>query len=129
MKQKKGPKLKLVTSETASETTLSPPRKLGVHGRALWNSILAEYAIDDVAGREMLALGCAALDTAEACAAQVAADGVVIRTKGGGIREHPSIRGELANRSFVVRTLGRLGLDAEPIKAIGRPPMRVGWGG
>ena len=82
--------------------------------------------IDDVAGREMLALACAALDTAEACAAQVAADGVVIRTKGGGIREHPSIRGELANRSFVVRTLSKLGLDVEPLKAMGRPPMKIG---
>ena len=72
----------------------------------------------------MLAHACAALDTAEACAAQVAADGPVIRTKGGGIREHPSFRAELANRSFIVRTLARLGLDVEPVKAIGRPPMK-----
>lgn len=126
MTDKKVPKLKLVTPEMASEATLTPPRKLAGHGLALWNSILAEYMIDDVAGREMLALACAALDTAEACAAQVAADGVVIRTKGGGIREHPSIRGELANRSFVVRTLSKLGLDVEPLKAMGRPPMKIG---
>jgi hypothetical protein len=124
MKNKKPPNLKLITSENASETTLTPPRNLGEHGLALWRSILAEYAIDDVAGREMLALACAALDTAEACAAQVAADGVVVRSKGGGIREHPSIRGELANRSFVVRTLSRLGLDVEPLKAIGRPSLK-----
>lgn len=126
MTDKKVPKLKLVTPEMASEATLTPPSKLAGHGLALWNSILAEYMIDDVAGREMLALACAALDTAEACAAQVAADGVVIRTKGGGIREHPSIRGELANRSFVVRTLSKLGLDVEPLKAMGRPPMKIG---
>jgi hypothetical protein len=92
----------------------------------MWRSILAEYAIDEVAGLEMLCHACAALDTAEACAAQVAADGPVIRTKGGGIREHPALRPELASRSFIVRTLARLGLDAEPIKAIGRPPMKVG---
>ena len=125
MTDKKVPKLKLVTPEMA-EATLTPPRKLAGHGLALWNSILAEYMIDDVAGREMLALACAALETAEACAAQVAADGVVIRTKGGVIREHPSIRGELANRSFVVRRLSKLGLDVEPLKAMGRPPMKIG---
>ena len=71
----------------------------------------------------MLAHACAALDTAEMCAAQVAANGPVIRTKGGAIREHPALRPELANRSFIVRTLARLGLSDEPLKAIGRPPQ------
>jgi hypothetical protein len=124
MTDKKAPKLKFVTAENASETGLTPPRNLGEHGRSLWDAILAEYAIDDEAGRQMLALACAALDTAELCSAQIAADGPVIRTKGGAIREHPSIRGELANRSFVVRTLGRLGLDLEPLKSVGRPPLK-----
>jgi hypothetical protein len=123
---KKPPNLKLVTTDSASEISDNPPRPLGNHGLALWKAIVAEYAIDDVAGREMLALACAALDTAELCSAQIAADGPIVRSKGGAIREHPSIRGELANRSFVVRTLGRLGLDLEPLKAIGRPPLKIG---
>jgi hypothetical protein len=33
----------------------------------------------------------------------------------------------LANRSFVVRTLQRLGLDVEALKGVGRPPASGGW--
>jgi hypothetical protein len=118
------PKLQLIKS---GDPGLSPPRPLGTHGQALWTRVLSEFAIDDVAGREMLCHACAALDTAEMCSAQVQADGPVIRTKGGVVREHPSLRAELANRQFVVRTLARLGLGDEPLKQIGRPPQPLGW--
>ena len=119
-------KLKVVTG---SDPGLSPPRPLGTHGQALWTRVLSEFAVDDVAGREMLAHACASLDTAELCADQVRADGPVIRLKGGAIREHPALRPELQNRAFVVRTLARLGLGDEPLKAIGRPPQPLGWRG
>ena len=82
-------KLKVVTG---SDPGLSPPRPLGTHGQALWTRVLSEFAVDDVAGREMLAHACASLDTAELCADQVRADGPVIRLKGGAIREHPALR-------------------------------------
>jgi hypothetical protein len=42
------------------------------------------------------------------------------RTK-QGLKDHPALKHELANRSFVVRTLHRLGLDVEAIKPVGRP--------
>jgi len=29
-------------------TSISPPRKLGVHGSSLWQSIQSEYRIDDM---------------------------------------------------------------------------------
>jgi hypothetical protein len=119
--EKKPPKLKLVRPDNTSDFT-SPPRKLRKHGLALWSSIIAEFTFDDAPGREMLCSACQALDSAELCAAQIAADGPVIRTK-TGIREHPALRAELANRSFLVRTLDKLGLDSEPVKAIGRPAM------
>jgi hypothetical protein len=51
---------------------------------------------------------------------QIDRDGEVIRTK-QGLRDHPGLKHELANRSFVVRTLSRLGLDVEAIKPVGRP--------
>ena len=53
---------------------------------------------------------------------------LVLRTK-SGIREHPALRCELASRSFCVRTLARLGLDYEPVKAVGRPPSAYGFKG
>jgi hypothetical protein len=49
-------------------------------------------------------------------------DGEVISTRTGHVKEHPAIRGELANRQFITKTLMRLGLDVEPLRAsVGRP--------
>jgi hypothetical protein len=110
--------LKLVTPASADPT--APPRQLGEHGMLLWQSVMAEYGIQDSGGREMLAQACAALDRAEECALHVQRDGVTVRTKHGP-KENPLLKAELANRSFIVRTLGRLGLDVEAIKPMGRP--------
>jgi hypothetical protein len=46
----------------------SPPRPLGHHGMALWNSVQTAYRIDDVGGVELLAQACAAVDRVEALA-------------------------------------------------------------
>jgi hypothetical protein len=114
----KKPTLKLVT--TAPDPA-DPPRTLGEHGMSLWRSVHAEYGIEDAGGIEMLLLACQSLDRAEELAEHINADGVVIRSK-AGLKENPLIKHELAARSFVVRTLGRLGLDVEAIKPTGRPP-------
>src|SRR5262245_31981807 len=108
-------------------TGLRPVRKLGVNGMGLWTRIQQEFRVEDAAGVEMLTLACEALDRASTCRTQIDADGEVIRGKGGAVREHPALRHELSNRSFVVRTLARLGLDTEPLRAVGRPP-RGGYG-
>jgi hypothetical protein len=39
----------------------------------------------------------------------------------------PLLKLELATRAFIMRGLARLGLDAEPLKAIGRPASQFGW--
>ena len=115
----KKPALKLVPS-TASILP-QPPRHLGEHGRGLWQTILGDYDISDSGGREMLHQACSALDRAEALRSAIDADGEIIRGK-AGLKEHPGLKHELAARSFVVRTLQRLGLDVEPIRPVGRPP-------
>jgi hypothetical protein len=97
-----------------------PPRPLGEHGAQLWRTVLAEYAVDDVAGRELLAQACAGLDRAESLAAEIAADGEILRSRAGP-KPNPAIKTELEARSFVVRTLARLGLNFEPVKStVGR---------
>jgi hypothetical protein len=103
-----------------------PSRPLGKHGQALWQSIVTEYGIEDAGGVEMLTMACQSLDRAEELAAAIKEDGAVIRTR-GIVKEHPGIKAELANRSFVVRTLQRLGLDVEALKSVGRPPASGGW--
>jgi hypothetical protein len=45
-------------------------------------------------------------------------------------KAHPALRDELALRAFITRTLQRLGLDVEPVRAgVGRPGGGVGWTG
>jgi hypothetical protein len=102
-------------------TGIQLPRKLGAHGMALWCSVMTEYGIRDIGGIEILAQICAALDTAEACADQIRVDGVTVYVKGIP-RSHPSLREEIACRSFITRNLQRLGLNIETLKPVGRPP-------
>jgi hypothetical protein len=85
---------------------------------------MLEYDFQDAAGREMLALGCAALDRAEDCKMQIDRDGAVIRTK-AGLKDHPLLRHEAVARAFVVKTLKALNLDVEPLRQPGRPPGRI----
>jgi hypothetical protein len=91
------------------------------HGEHLWRTIMSEYQIEDAGGIEMLLSACQQLDRAESCREINDKDGELIRNKKIGAKEHPLLRHELAARSFVVRSLQRLGLDVQPIKPMGRP--------
>jgi hypothetical protein len=102
-------------------TTLPPPpRTLGPPGLALWNRVQAEYHILDCGGVELLCLAAQALDRAESLSAAILEEGQTICTR-TGIRAHPALRDELANRAFVSRTLAKLGINVEPVKSPGRP--------
>jgi hypothetical protein len=121
----KKPSLRLVQETTWPK----PPRPLGKHGQSLWDRVMSEYAIADSGGIEMLTLACQALDRAESLRAMIDQDGEVIRSRNGP-KEHPALRSELANRAFVARTLVKLGINSEPVKAAaGRPLQGFGWVG
>ena len=108
-------------------TTLpAPPRTLSPPGLALWNRVQGEYAVHDSGGAEVLCLACQALDRAESLSAAIAEDGQTIRTR-TGVRAHPALRDELANRALCARLLGKLGITTEPIKPPGRPAAGFGW--
>jgi hypothetical protein len=102
-----------------------PPRTLSDPGQSLWNRIMAAYQIDDEGGRELLTLACEALDRAESLRQQIKRDGEVIATR-MGIKDHPALKHELANRSFISKTLLRLGLNVEPVRGVGRPSEGFG---
>jgi hypothetical protein len=105
-------------------TGIEPPRPLGAHGRALWDRVHREYRVDDVAGIELLCQAGQALDLAESLAERIREDGEIIRTS-TGIKAHPAIREQLSARGFVVRTMMKLGLNFEPLRAApGRPSGR-----
>ena len=119
----KKPALKIVESNLTGRL---PPRKLGEHGERLWRDVTRAYHIEDVGGLELLAQACAAADRAAALTAAIAADGETIQGENGP-RAHPCLQHELSARSFVVRTLARLGILHESAKPMGRPAEGFGW--
>jgi hypothetical protein len=98
----------------STATVLEPPRRLQGPGRSLWDRVQREFSVTDAGGIELLTLAGEALDRAERLSQAIERDGEIIRTK-LGLRAHPGVREELANRSFVARTLQRLGITLEPL--------------
>ena len=119
---------RLSVIEPPATTAIEPPRKLKEAGCALWYSIQSEFKIEDSGGIEVLVQCCEAADRLETLAAQIDKDGEVVCTKQGP-REHPLLKSELANRSFIVKSLRTLGVLEEAIRSIGRPPKSYGWTG
>ena len=111
--------LKVVS--TKLEPGNKPPRPLGKAGKALWDRVTGEYDVSDAGGVEMLWQACTAADRAQELSDIIARDGAVVQARGVS-REHPALRAELAARSFIVRTISRLGLNFEPLRSgVGRP--------
>jgi hypothetical protein len=69
---------------------------------------MAEYAISDRGGIELLAQACATVDRVETLREAIDRDGEVVVVRGVP-KAHPALRDELAGRAFIVRTLERLG--------------------
>ena len=107
----------------ASSNLPQPPRQLGQHGLELWDAIQSEYCIEDAGGIAVLTQACAALDLAEALAAQIAEDGVTVAGPSGP-RVHPCVKDANQSRGLMVRCLARLGVLYEEIRPVGRGPGR-----
>jgi hypothetical protein len=97
-----------------------PPSNLGPAGLRLWQSILSDYEILDSGGLALLEQIVLAYERAERLRVEIDRDGEIIRGR-NGVREHPGLRGELAARSFVARSLQRLGVNLEAVGKMGRP--------
>ena len=124
--RKKPPQPPLTIIGPTTVNPHAPPATLGKTGANLWNRVMSEYGIDDAGGREILLQSCAAADRAAECAELVARDGLTVRSPTGP-KDHPLLKHELAARAFVVRSLHKLGLDIEPVRAPGRPSGSKGW--
>src|SRR5215813_12782961 len=98
----------------------SPPANLGPAGLRLWQSVLTDYDISDAGGLALLEQICFAYERAERLRAEIDRDDEIISGRNGK-REHPGLRGELAARSFVCRSLQRLGVNLEAVSRMGRP--------
>jgi hypothetical protein len=98
-----------------------PARTLGKAGASLWSRIVEEFDISDSAGKELLLLACECTDRAEALRSQIDKEGEIVKAKDGTMRDHPGLKHELQNRSFVSKVLQRLDLETMK-RPIGRPP-------
>jgi hypothetical protein len=122
----KNPKLRLVGPTKANP--YAPPTSLGKAGASQWKVIMNEYKIEDAGGRAILFQICAAADDLAVCDTIIDRDGAMIRTK-TGVKEHPLCKQRLALRSFICRSVQRLGLNLEAAKPVGRPPGVKGYTG
>jgi hypothetical protein len=102
------------------------PSQLGTYGRQLWQSIQAEFGIRDAGGIALLTLACEAQDRAQRCRLLIDEQGELLPCNGGGVKENPLLRPELANRALIARTLARLGVIDEPTAKVGRPAKLYG---
>ena len=114
------PPLRIVGDPSA--TPPSPASTFAEAGARLWRDVQSEFDVSDIAGRTLLEQACRAADRAESLAMRISEDGALLRTK-TGMRAHPLLAPELAARSFIVKTLLRLGINYEPVHLkFGRPP-------
>ena len=107
--------------------SVAPSCNLGEAGQSLWDRIQHEYEVADAASVEVLTQVCLAADRRAELADAIARDGPLVQTA-AGVREHPSIKSELAARNFIVRGLRELGLTQQSIQPVGRPSGSVGRG-
>jgi hypothetical protein len=106
-----------------------PPATLGPAGIRLWDAILTDYEISDAGGLALLEQAAAAYDRAERLRIEIDRDGEIIRGRGGIMREHPGLKIELGSRSFVCRTLQRLGINLETVRMGPGRPSGPAWRG
>src|SRR5262245_62668787 len=91
-------------------TSISPPRKLGILGLSLWQSIMSEYQIEDRGGIELLMQCCEAADRIGRLGERIDVDGEMIETCKGP-KVHAGVKEEVGGRAVIWRTLERLGLN------------------
>jgi hypothetical protein len=125
----KKPPLALVPPLATVAVIPEPPPTLGEAGLGLWRSVMAQYAIADAGGLAILQAACEAADRVAQISAVITEQGLMIASK-TGMREHPLLKHEVANRALLGRLISRLGLDIEQLRPTpGRPPSPHGWAG
>src|SRR5262245_45368976 len=125
MKKPRKPTLKLVGTNPSAPpvNAFQPPPNLGTSGANCWKRIMNQYEILDAGGLELLSQLCLALDDLDSTSATIERDGLLVRGR-NGLKENPLLRHQLGLRSFISRTIARLGLDVEPIRPTsGRPSV------
>ncbi len=122
------PRLKLVpptpTDAASMPTGKRPARKLGPHGKALWDRIKGSYEITEAADIAALKLVCEAQDRLVSIEAQIKRDGLMVMGRNGP-QSHPLLKVESSLRAYISRYLARLTTPVER-RGPGRPSLGFG---
>jgi hypothetical protein len=117
-----------MTTVDLASTASAPPANLGPAGIGFWQGLMTEYDFSDAGAQALLVQAAYGFDRAERLRAQIDRDGEILHGRNGP-REHPGLRAELMARSFVVRTLQRLGINLEPVRLSPGRPSGPAWRG
>ncbi|MBD8527922.1 P27 family phage terminase small subunit [Pseudomarimonas arenosa] len=103
----------------------NPPGHLADAGRKLWRDVVAEYAVADAAGLQLLARAAECLDRIRAAQAAIAKHGEVVTDRYGAPKLNPACNLEKDARNGFLAAIKALNLDIEPLRD--RPGRPGGW--
>jgi P27 family predicted phage terminase small subunit len=89
----------------------APPKGLSVEAGAVWRRVLADYNLDDAAGRAILATGLEAFDRMRAAQAEIRKHGVVVENRFGELKPNPAVGIERDSRTGMLSSFRLLRLD------------------
>lgn len=89
----------------------APPKGLSAEAAAIWQRVLADYKLDDAAGRAILATGLEAFDRMRAAQHEIAKHGVVVANRFGELKPNPAVGIERDARTGMLSALRLLRLD------------------
>ena len=102
--------------------TIRSPKHLSKEAKKIWKSLIAEYAIDDIAGLKILRVALEAFDRAQSARGRIDLDGMTVKDRFGALKPHPLLPIERDSRAAFLSGLKALNLDLEPLRdGPGRP--------
>ncbi|MGC8541873.1 MAG: P27 family phage terminase small subunit [Phycisphaerae bacterium] len=104
-----------------SNRTPKAPVTLSAEAKNLWRRLLSEYELNDSAALALLANALQAFDRMREAQALLARDGICPPDRFGQPRAHPAVLIERDSRAAMLKHLGALHLDVEPVLSPGRP--------
>jgi len=95
---------------------------LQANGRRFWQKIMSEYVVlEEAHDLERLSMACKCLDDIHQGEEQIKLDGMYVRDRYGGVKEHPAAKVIRDNRIIFCRIIRELALDIET-PSESRPP-------
>ena len=101
-----------------------PPKELSLEARRFWSKVVEEFAVNDPAGRMIIATACEAFERMRQAQEILSREGLTVTDRYGQVKPHPCASIERDSRSSMLSALKALRLDVEPLNA--RPGAQPG---